>query len=125
MISHRRLATLVVTLLWLLAGVAVAQPSAGAQEPMTCQTGPLPKTYGGSAWLVYSCADGRSVVVVSAPGNAATPFYFMFHAAPGGYSLVAEGNAPKAVTRKAYAELSALSQQEIIRLVEQTRAARK
>lgn len=119
---HRCIATLIAVL---SIGPAFAQGRSASQEPMKCETGPLSKTYGGSTWLVYSCADGKSAVVVSAPGSAANPFYFMFHAAPGGYRLVGEGNAPKAVTQKAYAELSALSEKEIMRLVEQTRSVGK
>jgi hypothetical protein len=38
---------------------------------------PAEKTVGKTPWLVYGCGDGRSVVVVAAPGSAAMPFYFI------------------------------------------------
>ena len=43
----------------------------GAQEvvaqALKCDIGPIVKAYGSTQWLVYSCHDGKSVVILSAP----------------------------------------------------------
>src|SRR5688572_6611140 len=39
-----------------------------------CTAGPLPASFGALPWLLYACDDGRSVALVSAPGNPAAPF---------------------------------------------------
>jgi len=59
----------------------LAVPASGETSPapqLNCNIGPVAKTYGRTQWLVYSCDDDRSVVIVSASGNPATPAYFMF-----------------------------------------------
>lgn len=66
----------------LIAALCIGSPSAEEQSeaqtrtPMKCETGPVNRTFGGAAWIVYSCADEVSMVAVSAPGNVASPFYF-------------------------------------------------
>jgi hypothetical protein len=39
--------------------------------PLQCDIGPITKSFGSVPWLVYSCADGKSLVVVSTPGSQA------------------------------------------------------
>ena len=48
------------------------------EDSFECNIGPVTKTYGQAQWLVYSCNDDKTLVIVSAPGNPATPFYFTF-----------------------------------------------
>ena len=108
--------------------VALLVPSAiQAQEPkLNCNVGPANKTYGGTTWYVYACDDQHSIVVVSAPGSAAMPFYFMFAFKDGKYRLVGEGTGNKAITDAAYKELSALKPNEIAALRnEASRAVKK
>jgi hypothetical protein len=75
-------------------------------------------------WLLYSCDDGKSLVVVSAPGSPAAPFYFMLWAQGAGYHLSGEGTGSKALTDAALKELKALSDKDIAGLVAQTIAVR-
>lgn len=96
--------TLVPILLALCAFLAL--PAAG-REAMDCSIGPVEKTFGGTRWLVHGCSDGKSVVVLSAPGNPAMPFYFFLFASEEGYRLHGEGAGDRAATRPAYDELSA------------------
>ena len=72
-----RLVHLVLPALLLAAAETMAQ---GPSEPrITCARGPFAtKTYGGTAWDIYGCNDNRSVAVVTARGNPALPFYFLF-----------------------------------------------
>ena len=84
---------------------------------MKCEIGPVLKTFGGTPWNVYGCADGQSLVVFSAPGSPAMPFYFMFFLKNGRYELVGEGTGRKEATSAAHAELRALTAGEIAALV--------
>lgn len=108
-----------------LALSSVAQTSSAA-EPMQCHVGPAKKNIGGSQWLIYSCADQRSVVLISVPGSPAFPFYFMFLAEDCCYRLIGEGTGSKSSTAKAYNVLQRLLDPEIRELlIEARQAARK
>jgi hypothetical protein len=103
--------------------VAFGQLSnAALAQPLKCETGPISKTYGSTPWLVYSCSDNKSVVLLSAPGSPATPFYFMFSPSNGAYQLQGEGTGDKNATAAAAGELQKLSSSEIGALIEQTKA---
>jgi hypothetical protein len=92
---------------------AAAQPSAN----LNCKIGPIEKTYGGTKWNVYGCDDKKSLVVVTAPGNPAMPFYFFFLPNEGRYQLHGEGTGDKKVTDAAYKDLGALTDSDIAALV--------
>ena len=86
--------------------LAISSPA--FTEPMQCRTGSIAKTYGGTEWTVSSCDDGRSLVVVSAPGNPAMPFVFYVSYQNGKYSLRGEGNGSKQASSAAFEDLSKL-----------------
>ena len=104
--------------------VLMAAPPGHAEErpSLKCDVGPVTKTFGQTDWLVYSCNDKRSVVVVSAPGNPASPFYFIFAAQADGYRLHGEGTGSKEATAAAYEDLQTLTAPDISALVAQTRS---
>ncbi|TZF88338.1 hypothetical protein [Cognatilysobacter lacus] len=108
--------------------LAVVAPASGAEErptPLNCEAGPAKKTYGGNAWLVYACDDGRSAVVVSDQGNPAIPFYFIFYVKPdGAMRLYGEGTGAKSATQPAFDDLSKLDQAAVAALVAEARAAK-
>jgi len=97
----------------------------GPSEPrITCDRGPFgSRTYGGTAWDIYGCNDNRSVAVVTAPGNPALPFYFLFAERNCQYRLSGEGTGRPEFTRKAYDDLRRLTQQDIQALVKETQKA--
>jgi hypothetical protein len=104
----------------------VSQAQTGASSaggPMDCKAGPVEKTYGGSQWLVYGCSDGKSVVFVAAPNTPASPFYFSL--TPD--RLFGEGTGSTKATDAAYAEIHALTSDDLAELVRetQTTASRK
>lgn len=106
----------------ILSVFCIASPSASAAPgdaapPLKCERGPINRMFGGAEWLVYGCADGRSIVVVSAPGSPAFPFYFMVFAGTNGYEVVGEGTGRKEATAAAFSELKALSGEEVGALV--------
>jgi hypothetical protein len=112
----------------LLPALLLASTATMAQGPsearITCDRGPFgSKTYGGTAWDIYGCNDNRSVAVVTAPGNPALPFYFLFAERNGQYRLSGEGTGRPEITRKAYADLVQLSQKDIQALVQATQKA--
>jgi hypothetical protein len=112
----------------LLPALLLASTETMAQGPsearIICDRGPFgSKTYGGTAWDIYGCNDSRSVAVVTAPGNPALPFYFLFAERNGQYRLSGEGTGRPEITRKAYADLVQLSQKDIQALVKATQTA--
>ena len=80
-----------------LAAVSV-QADSPTPPPMKCETGPVQRQFGGTDWLVYSCDDGHSMVVISSPGNPASPFYFVLTSREGTYKIYGEGNGSKAAS---------------------------
>lgn len=117
-ISMRMLALVVLSL---LAMTACASTSDTAEQPaMACDVGPLLKTYGTTEWLVYSCKDARSVVVVAAPGNPAMPFFFLLSPEDDGIRLYGEGEGDKNATKPAFDELKAVTASDLARLISET-----
>ena len=116
-----RAATAALVAMALLPVPAVSEESASRPSPVKCDIGPVDKTYGKTRWLVYSCDDHRTVLVVSAPGNPAMPFLFTFYPNENGYRLHGEGTGRKEATSAAFEELKALSEEDIALLIEQTR----
>ena len=92
-------------------------------KALRCDIGPAIKQFGGSQWLVYACNDNKSIVVVSAPGNPAMPFYFSFQIMNVEYKLNGEGSGSKDASNAAFIELQKLSKDEILKLLNEARNA--
>ncbi|RIJ30316.1 hypothetical protein [Henriciella mobilis] len=90
---------------------------------MSCETGPLERQFGNTDWIVYSCQDEVSLVIISAEGNPAMPFYFMFFPKDGKYRLHGEGNGDKTYTEAAFEELKQLGSADIQQLIVSTKQA--
>jgi hypothetical protein len=101
---------------------ALADSAATSTPSLTCDTGPITETYGATEWLVYSCSDSRTLVLLSAPRNPATPFYFTLYPGESGYLVAGEGNGNEGVTDAALAEIKALTSAEIENLIESTKS---
>src|ERR1700684_2584411 len=104
--------------------LAFVAPVLVGAAPLQCDIGPITKVFGTVPWLLYSCDDGKSLVVVSAPGSAGAPFYFFFSPEGRGYHLRGEGTGSKTLTDAALKELQVLSREDITGLVAQTIAYR-
>ena len=100
--------------LFLLLAVFVSSSAGAADTPLDCSIGQLDKTYGGTSWIVHGCSDGKSVIVVTAAGNPAGPFYFLLFPEGEVYRMVGEGTGDKKATQAAYDELSALLSAEFV-----------
>ena len=103
----------------------LAAPILVTAAPLQCDIGPITREFGSVPWLLYSCDDGKSLVVMSAPESPAAPFYFIFSPEGRGYHLSGEGTGSKSLTDAALKDLKALSDADIAGLVGQTIAARK
>lgn len=91
------------------------------QAALECRMGPLEKRFGGQPWLVYSCSDKASLVLASAPGNPASPFYFLVKPDGDGLAISGEGNGSKEVSAAAFEELRSLSPGDVRAIVAETR----
>ena len=113
---------LICTLLWTtaLTLLPAASEERKAQQ-LKCDIGSINKTYGKTQWLVYGCDDSRTLVIVTAPGNPAMPFYFMLSPHESGYQLSGEGTGQKDTTDAAFNELHGLSERDIATPIEQTK----
>jgi hypothetical protein len=94
------------------------------EDTFNCTIGPVTKTYGQSQWLVYSCNDDKTLVIVSAPGNPATPFYFTFLPTDAGHRLFGEGTGKKEATAAAFEQLKSLSEEDIANVIKETKEAK-
>ena len=106
------------------ASVAASAEGAGPAAPqLRCEIGPVIRHFGGTDWLVYSCDDGRSMVVVSTEKNPAAPFYFLLTPASAGYRIDGEGNGNKQASDAAGDDLARMSAADFINLLAETRRA--
>lgn len=101
----------------------VSAPAFAEAGPLhlQCLIGPVSRQFGGTDWIVYSCDDGRSLVVLSTAKNPATPFYFFLTPRAGDYHISGEGTGNKQASDAANEELSHLSAADIAKLLADTR----
>jgi len=102
--------------------IFIALPIVASAAPLNCDVGPATKTFGGAPWLVYSCNDPSTVIVVSAPGSPAAPFYFALSFENGSYRIRGEGTGAKSITDAALRQLQTLSTTDIQALRQETGA---
>jgi hypothetical protein len=109
-------------LIGLAAMLLMAASADDARPRLECSIGPVERTFGGTAWVVYACSDQRSVVVVSKQDNPASPFVFILSPDHGHYRIYGEGNGSKAASDAALADLKALGDDGIAKLGDIPRA---
>lgn len=100
--------------------VAWLPSGAHAQQPLSCQIGPVHRTFGGTPWIVYSCEDGKSLAVITETGSIAAPFFFILAWRDGGYRISGEGNGDKNASNAAGRDLEALAPAEVVALIAAT-----
>ena len=117
---------------WQLLTVALAfspvvsgQVSDQTAAPVRCMIGPLTKTIGGNAWLVYACSDGKSLAVVSTANVAPTWFYYIVVPEGDGYAVRGESSGDKSVTKPVFEELSAMSADAVAALYQEVQHSGK
>ena len=103
-----------------LAVLLPALPATAADQK--CETGPVMRNFGKAPWMVYSCDDKKTLVLISAPGNPATPAFFVMNPLGDGYEIQNKGSANQTVSTAAYHDLKNLSAKEIAELIAATEA---
>ena len=108
----------------LLASSTVVLPGGedGRDLELQCEVGPIDRSYGGSAFELYSCDDGKSLVAVAKPGTRAYPFYFIVSPAGEEVRLYGQGDGDNEAGRDAFADLNEIRPAEVAELVAETRA---
>jgi hypothetical protein len=94
----------------------------GLDVELTCEVGPIDREYGGSAFSVFSCDDGKSVVAVARPGSRAFPFYFIVSPQGGEVRLFGEGDGDSQATQEAFYDLNEFRPADVAALVTATRS---
>src|SRR5262245_44179947 len=100
-------------LLPILAAIVLCLQLPAAQADQKCKTGPVTRTFGKVPWLVYSCDDKKSLLLVSGPGNPAMPAFFTMTPVGDGYEIQNKGSGNQAVSGAAYLELKKLSTKDV------------
>lgn len=90
------------------------------KEPLQCMAGPIQRSFGGTEWLTYGCADRRTLIVVSAPGNPAMPFVFTLSTTDGGVRISGEGNGDPGATAPAFEDLKKVSREVLDQMIRET-----
>ena len=94
----------------------------GKDVELTCEIGPIDRDYGGSAFQVFGCDDGKSVVAVAKPGSKAYPFYFIVSPANGEVHLYGQGDGDGKATQAAFDALNETTPAQVAELVAATKA---
>jgi hypothetical protein len=100
-----------------------AQSAGKAPRNLNCYTGPARRAFGGADWLVYSCDDARSMVVISTEKNPANPFYFVLASESAGYRIDGEGTGNKQTSDAAGYELAHMTAADFANLLAETKSA--
>lgn len=109
-------------LLLLVTGSAFAAGHPEGKHAIACTTGPVTKAYGGMSWLVYGCADARSVLVVR-DGDSQSSEYIMLSPARKGVRVVSEGWGEEGNGNPVFAKFKAMSASDLRALLAETRGA--
>lgn len=107
-----------------LAGILAAAPVVAQQSEggLTCKTGPVTQDFGGTHWVVYSCSDKQTVIIVAPPENPAAPQFFTVRPDGSGVLASGEGSGKQEYSSKAFAEVVKLKAADLANLIERTRA---
>lgn len=101
---------------------SLGQEQEAPPEPLQCTAGPIQRSFGGTEWLTYGCADERTLIVVSAPGNPAMPFVFTLSKAEGGVRISGEGNGDRRATAPAFEDLKKVSSENLDQMLRESEA---
>ena len=94
----------------------------GMDVELTCEVGPVDRQYGGSAFQVFSCDDGKSVVAVAKPGSKVYPFYFIVSPQGGEVRLYGEGDGDSEASHEAFYDLNQFKPADVAALVAATKS---
>ena len=99
--------------------VCLPLPASAQTAPMDCTVGPVIKTFGGSKWVVNSCADGRTVILMATNDSPAFPCFIKIAPSTEGYDINGRGKGDRQATNAAMDELGALSGADIHAMIDE------
>src|SRR5688572_13357719 len=104
--------------------VAAEQPPEHVR--ITCNDGPIERTFGGGPWKILSCSDGKTLVLTSANSTSTFPFRYIITFEKG-RSLVDGRGQPGEGTDVARAteQLRQLNADEFAALIKATKSLSK
>lgn len=103
-------------------GSAFADPPASTtQETLSCDVGPVTRTYAAAQWQVYSCHDDNHLLFVTAPGNPAAPDVMMLTLSGSSLQLTDIGTGDKHVAAAASAQILDMTPPQVTALIAGTR----
>lgn len=105
--------------------VCLPLPASAQTAPMDCTVGPVIKTFGGSKWVVNSCADGRTVILMATNDSPAFPCFIKLAPSAEGYDINGRGKGDKQATNAAMDELGALSVTDVHAMIDETKQLQK
>jgi hypothetical protein len=105
--------------------VCLPLPASAQTAPMDCTVGPVIKTFGGSKWVVNSCSDGRTVILMATNDSPAFPCFIKIAPSTEGYDINGRGKGDKQATNAAMEELGALSVADIHAMIDETKQLQK
>lgn len=103
---------------WTVSPASIAAQT--STQPVRCETGPARRQLGGTSWVVYSCDDRKSMILVSAEGSPASPFMFFLRKQKAGYSISSEGNGNERWSKAAAEALSKMDSVDFDALLKET-----
>jgi hypothetical protein len=88
-----------------------------------CTKAAATKTFGMTEWEVFGCDDDRTLFIVSAEGNPASPFYFTVYPENGEYHVFGEGTGDRQATDAAFKEIELFTSADIRALMDEAKSA--
>lgn len=104
-----------------LAPLLVTSGKVSGKSSLACDIGPVQRHYGSNDWLVYSCADARSIVVVSATGTSIQLGYFLVSPHGKDVTVAGEGWGKDSAYQPAFQALKRLNAKALAGLVMETK----
>ena len=98
-----------------LAGVVAAPTDNSA---LACETGPVQRQFGPTAWNIYACSDGKSVVVVPVKVVNGEAGYFFVTPNGQGITVAGEGWGKDATFQPVYQQLQHITLAELKAIIQ-------
>jgi len=96
------------------------------KSAITCDRGPIYRSFGGTWWFVYACTDNESLGLVALPYNPACPYHFVISKAKDGrYTVNGFGNDAEKTLPGVKKELGELTAAELESLIEEIHGVAK
>jgi len=107
----------VVFALWVAPLTAVVAAPAD-NSALACEAGPVQRQFGPTAWNIYACSDGKSVVVVPVKVVNGEAGYFFVTPSGQGVTVAGEGWGKDATFQPVYQQLQHITLAELKAIIQ-------